>query len=212
MKRIAVFSLIFGFIFASCDDSADVFEKWNSEPVISVFKNDAIFESLRDTLKIGFPRLYSFTIEDEESLTLTHVENDNLSVSIDNESSTITVDGYADGLHTLTIRCTDGFSRVSNLDMKVFCFSNWNPVASLNVSVIDGFEVLIDARSSYDADSRFGGGIVKYEYIINDVTYQSEKASLNYVYGSSGLKTVRLRVQDSDSVWSDWVTFYLNLG
>jgi hypothetical protein len=211
MTRIAVFCLFFAFFFASCEDGADVFEKWNSEPKITIYKGESVFESLRDTLKIGFPKVYSFSIEDEENLNLSFVPNDNLSVSIDNVGNTFVADGYAQGLQTLTVSCTDGFNVSHSVDIKLFCFSNWNPIAILFVSVINGYEVQIDARNSYDADGRFGGGLVKFEYVINDITYQSDKNLLNYVYGSPGLKTIKLRVQDNDLVWSEWVTVYFTL-
>lgn len=211
MKRFLIFLSAAAFSLPGCDDSVDLFAERNSPPSISIYKGVALLDPLTDTVKFGYPKAFTFRITDEENLSLTHEVNAALSVSINNENRSLSVDANASGLQQLNLYTVDSFNRSTSVPLSLFCFENWLPVAKLNLSVIDGYVVKIDASASSDPDLRFGGGIIGFEYTINGITYPSTKNTIIWGYGSGGTKTVKVRVQDNNQAWSSWVTEYINL-
>jgi hypothetical protein len=212
MKKLILLGFILmGLILASCDSREDVFAKWNEDPLITLFKNGEEMMVLRDTVKMGYPLSINYTVQDEEIIKLQYEENSSLSVTIKEGDKRIEIRGIEEGEKELNLFCVDAFGRKASVVIELYSFLNMIPVASLKLEKITGLEVDIDARGSYDPDARFGGGILLYEYNVQGITNQSGSSRIKFVYGSSGTKTVKLRVMDNNNVWSSWVTEYIVL-
>ncbi len=227
---ITVLSLIV--LFTSCDNRE--FNDINNAPSLTINHNGEELESLsarvKISLKSGIPYLsIRLTMNDENgnisNLSFT-VDGDVIVKKDGNETSSI-IDiagnnGYVDieiypqssGNHVLNFVLEDSFGEASSVNLNLEAFINDLPIAHYEanrVQLDDPRHYVIDASESYDQDASLGGGLVEYEYTIEGIVISqgsetSEPDKLDWIFGSSGNKEVRVRVKDSDGEWSDYYT------
>ena len=123
----------------------------------------------------------------------------------DEDGIDLKLEPLSPGRIEIRFRVTDEFnSSVTGL-FALVAFNNLPPEALLEsrkVGALGDLDYEIDASSSFDADKMFGGGIEKYEYVIDDVTIETRLSKLRHNFRQVGFYVIRLRVQDNDGEWS----------
>jgi hypothetical protein len=169
---------------------------------------------LYDSVKLNSTASYFIQYADLENQKL------QLSLTAENDSAFITSDlllvkALAVGSKEITLKCSDIYNSSATATLHFSVFANLTPVSSLlitKIAVLDPFEVEIDASGSFDRDADFVGQIIAYEYTINDsYVVVSPLPVIKYIFQSPGQKSVKLRVMDNDSTWSDLSVKYIVL-
>lgn len=232
MKNILQISslLIALLLLSSCDDRDAVFDGFKKSKFVFL-SPDGEVKIMVDSIKISLKsqrKVSSFRIlvEDENI--------DNVSFSFALGGGTLKQNGVAlvrtldlsksvidleftpesIGTHVLIFRATDRSGEVSDITVTFTSFLNVPPVADFSLTklaVLSNLEYEIDASSSYDGDEKFGGGIVLYRYTINGQVMDSHENKIKWIFGSSGLYTIKVEAQDADEAWaSKEETIYVN--
>lgn len=219
MKYIII-ALCFILVLTSCDTRKDFFENINQTPQIAIRKygtNDLFTSEYSDSVKKGFSN-YVLEIQagDEEQFPLTFSSNvyTDQSTNPTNKVS-VTFDDSFIGIHTIELKMTDSFKKEGKAIGRFTVFDNVLPVALFTVTLTaihDPLEYSIDAGNSYDGDSKYGGEINQYEFMINN-TYKiiTPFNNINYIFPASGFYTISVRVSDNNGAWSAYKTQVVNI-
>jgi hypothetical protein len=200
---------------ASCDEDLYV----NEPPVFLV--NGV--NHLEDTIKITQTPFYEFEftiedVEDERELRVNDLTEGLLRYR-GNIINDVAVDitlvrvGYMEfqalqtGLATFSLEVRASDDLISSVDIRLFVFDNLAPVPHLQLTQTDElgpYQVKLDASKSYDADHRWAGEIMKWEFTIADFyTTTIDQPVIHYVFPEPGTYSVGLRVLDNDGEWSE---------
>lgn len=109
------------------------------------------------------------------------------------------------GTHRIQLSARDTLEATKSATLELIAFDNVSPKANLSVksrAVNDPNEYTFDASKSIDYDSRFGGGIYFYEFIVNGTVFKTDKPSLNYIFNKAGSYKVAVQVTDNDNAVS----------
>jgi hypothetical protein len=127
----------------------------------------------------------------------------------------VTVNNTGEGVSTYNLSATDAFGKKATASVQLTYFKNLKPFCVFTVTKtgeLSDYEIEIDASTSYDQDSKFGGEIVSYEYIVgNDYDEITSLSSIRYICSGTGQKTITVRVKDNDGEWSDEAIMYFML-
>ncbi len=129
-----------------------------------------------------------------------------------NEEFNVAFRNSKPGTYEYLVTASDDFGKHSEMRFQVVFKSNKGPIASLSVILSNGTtkNYRLDAKNSHDLDSAIGGMIVEYEFIIDNIIIKTSEPIINHIF-SIGKHDIKLRVKDSDDVWSDYVTYTLNV-
>lgn len=221
-----------------CDNRDETFLELDTAPVVKFEKPHAMENEvplLFDSLKISKANpagVYAFRllIEDQENNT------SHLSYSLENGSGQLEYSGIpvvgntlisgdkqrlelryhpTSNFSTVIITVHDEIGKFGTARLELRTFENIAPVAELNVTelkVNNPYEYLIDASASRDGDENFGGKILKYRYIINDVKEFTENdSSVPFIFPGLGTYLVTVVVEDNDNTTSEPKTVKFNI-
>lgn len=211
MKKIII---LFGFVLVTitaCDKRKDFYSSINVAPVIEMRKQGTpnFVTGLNDSIKKMFPNYnLDLKITDEEKLTLNYsllTSSDKFTLT-NNNSGMFTPDTTKLGAHSIVFTSTDTYSLTTTALATFVVFDNLPPVAlftAVKQAIHDPLEYNIDASSSVDGDSKYGGQVVQFQFTINgSYTVTTAFSTINYIFPSAGNYTVSVRVQDNNGVWS----------
>lgn len=136
-----------------------------------------------------------FYVNDKQYLNNFKVELDSFSFSYKNQN---------DITKKFRMTVADTWDKTNTIDFDLTFFDNLPPTAAFNLNVISANEYEFNATSSLDQDKKWGGYIRQYEYVINNsfvITTTNNK--IRHVF-TSGTHIIKLRVKDSDNVWSSY--------
>lgn len=218
-------------VFVSCEKRTDFYGDENIAPSISISsvnnswsQSDDYFYIINDSLKKGndyalafrhFDNLGKQKIKvsqpsqgkfylwgDEIDYDTFFIHNKNYDMfSYVNNDSLIT--------EHITLSVIDPYDREGSCILNLTVFDNLLPYANFQINSLDNLNPLeyeIDASSSFDSDLKYGGGLINYEYVVdNDTTYDPYN-KMNYIFPEVRNYVVSVRAMDNDSVWSDFVT------
>ena len=192
-------------ILCGCNNRKDPFEQSNQNPTI-MLKKSAVANALStitDTIKQGHDYIVYYSISDDEGNL-----SPNLSVVTgtaeikEKRDSSFVLTGFSSGQNKSSITAVDYFQKVSTSTLNILVIDNAAPVCSFILTKLGGNSVSIDATTSYDADSKWGGAVSMYEFKVNDnAVIQQSSAVLSQNLPTQNNK-VQVRVQDNDGVWS----------
>ncbi|WP_020527543.1 hypothetical protein [Flexithrix dorotheae] len=111
------------------------------------------------------------------------------------------------GDYIITFSATDIYGEKSDIiTLNLHFFDNIQPVSSLEVKYIgktNQNQYLLDAHTSHDPDSKYGGALVQYRYTIGEYKVTTTSQQIDYIFQNSGKYKVGLQVMDNDEVWSE---------
>lgn len=210
--------VIFVLALCSCNEMRDPFEKDNKAPVISLkspyfseFTNDKVFI---DSVKLGKSYQLDYLIQDEDNkLPLSFLQSNTW--KIEKGESYVKVTPSEVGETTLLMTTTDCYRRTSEVEVKLACFINLPPVAHAQcdvIAIINPLERKINATTSYDRDQKYGGKILAYEFTIGGTkTVTNNVGYMMHIFPKAGTYRVKVRVKDSDGIWSEEYFFDANI-
>lgn len=191
-------------------------------PTIKVNNED----KWRDTFKFNTNNFYTveFSIKDdqkERQLGASKVENglvlykgnvlNNTSVDVSSvESGQLQFQALKPGFFSFVLTVKDPQGLASNAVVELNALENQLPVSILGLkqtNEVTPYQVKITGADSYDADARWGGKVMKYEYDIEGF-YKTEtvRNAIDFIFPKPGVYKVGLRVLDNDNAWSTQVT------
>jgi len=208
-------------VFASCNDNR--LSEINNLPELAILNSQGeivALDSIKISLKNG-TRFYELdlmasdednnikSIEYEVLQGQVNVLQNNLpldgAIFPDDEGISLKIEPLIPDRIEIRIRVTDEFNTAVDGLFTLVAFNNLPPEALLEsrkVGALGDLDYEIDASNSFDADKVFGGGIEKYEYIIDDVLIETRLNKLRHNFRQVGFYVIRLRVQDNDGEWS----------
>ncbi|MBX2843774.1 MAG: PKD domain-containing protein [Flammeovirgaceae bacterium] len=111
------------------------------------------------------------------------------------------------GDYIITFSATDIYGEKSEIiTLNLHLFDNMEPVSKLEVKHIgktNKNQYLLNAHTSYDPDSKYGGAIVQYRFNIGEYHVSTTSQQIDYIFQNSGKYKVTLAVMDNDEVWSE---------
>jgi len=216
--------IIIGISIISCNNRLDPLEKANRTPVFTIngqdnswsSDNEDYFSLLEDSVKIFRKYKINYKIEEEEQVSI-FLKKDGykgrstyLGEKISDSTEVLVGEGkieytpYQVGLNSFNYTITDPYDNEATVKINLTCFDNLYPVSDFNIEYLgikSNYEYTIDARSSYDADAKFGGGLLRYRLMVDLDTMYTPSGVFNYVFPSSGSYTIAIQTMDNDSVW-----------
>jgi hypothetical protein len=217
----------------SCDSSTDLFKNINDQIAFELRTDDGLYnydlyDKYADSVKINQPRTVYLTLQDDMKelsaafefdkgennvvLTLdgdTIIPNHNYLVTVGKRIN-INIIGKSPGEVTGQLKLVDYYNESISLLISLYVFDNLYPTCKIDVKEVkevSAYEYLIDLSSSFDADEKYGGNIVTYEYKIGNYYFlTTEKDAIYHIFPTAGNYDVKCRVKDNDGAWSDVVT------
>ncbi|MEP2024570.1 MAG: hypothetical protein ABJH98_17695 [Reichenbachiella sp.] len=207
----------------------DAITEMNSPPQIN-YSNGNDDRSFSDSLKVGenFNEVYDIQIA-------LYDENNNISefryeilegageifsnnkrvnlngIAISNNELRVSYKPKVLGTHLMKLSVVDAFNESSSVTFDLKAFKNVNPKSVLyynKLGINSPYEYELIGKESFDGDSRYGGKIVLYEYILQNKRIETKDNVIVHVFPgedeeSSNLYEVGLRVKDNDGIWSE---------
>ncbi len=228
------------FIISSClydkDENLDMFVP---SPEISILSDSVKGANLIDSMKLslnsnhagrtyynfaweipqikGLDNSFSFSLENDGAIKMDGVFIKNNTLPLKG-SFEYYPNNY--GSHEIILTSDNGY-KTSSKSIHLYCFQNLVPVAMYEIIKADNtskLEYIIDASNSYDQDKKYGGGILKYRYIIEGLTYEKDIVSspetankLHVVFSQSGDHEIVVRVQDNNEQWSNSISEHVSV-
>lgn len=221
----SIICIILGLSIVSCNNRLDPLKKANTSPKFTINGADNIWVSneakeysstLNDSVKIFRKYKINYKIEKEEQASiflktngfkgLTEYNNESIGDSIEIlvGEGKLEYTPYVEGLNSFNYTITDPYKNSSSVSVNLTCFENLLPVSNFDVSlkaINDPLEYEIDSRSSFDADTKFGGGILRYRLMVDLDTMYNASGLFHYIFNNQGNYTIGVQVMDNDSVW-----------
>jgi hypothetical protein len=220
MKTIPFLSLLVPVVlFSSCEDRKDYFalKEGGIIPAVYVYKGDDLVSSLADSLKLDMDAQFPYKIECVDEVELSYkVLTGNYTVSI--SDSYIKIRSSKEGTGKIEFTGTSALGKTGKLTMELRTFKNLRPLCK--ATVIPTFneqtqyiDIEINASESYDKDSKYGGYIVEYKYIIDgiDEPVITNKSRITQVLKSTGKRNIVVSCKDNDGDWSDNVSLIVDI-
>lgn len=212
MKNIVIsfcFLLVACVLLSSCDKRKDFYASMNLAPKIEMRKQGtyAFKNELNDSIKKMFRDYFiDLNVIDEEELALNYSISGADKFVLTNGVGKFSPDTMKLGTHKIVFVATDNYNVTTTATATFEIFDNLPPIAAcstLKLAIHDPLEYNIDASTSYDRDSKYGGTIVEYEFSIN-TTYKvnTQFNNIHYIFPASGNYTVNVRVKDNNGAWS----------
>ena len=211
-KKITIpLILLAAVVLASCDNRSD---NWANTNYFANFKitsaNITPSENeneYTDTVKKGYSSIYTYSFELEKDCSVdVSVNNSSDKIEHNTDNNTFTYTGTKNENVDVTLVLTDPFDKKQTKRLAIYNIDNIPPISdgtAENIAEIDPHEILIDASSSYDADEKYGGKIISYEYEIVDISKNITKsATFKRILEKNGTYNINIRVMDNDSAWS----------
>lgn len=213
MKNILFLAFV-ALLFSACDDRDDYFAENNAAPTLKILVNGLEVEpDFADTIKLGYfyPVKCVFSDDKDENLTpfLASSSLYHFAFSYNEVSKTLMLDGMAEGMATATICVKDSYGKETKKNLVFTFITNLPPVAKIQVEPVGlsgNREVQVNATGSYDKDARLGGSIVLYEYNLDGYTFTTPSGFISYIFPTTGVKNIAVRVKDNNNVWSGWAS------
>ncbi len=211
------------FFCVSCENDVDLFKKENNKPSLTAEVKGVYVENISDSVKIGIPMVYKFSLKDEYKVIIKRIELEGGSVALKTGNDTVPynieinpckgiVSFSSSAVGTVKGKFTikDVFDVETEFPFELVSFTNVKPVCKIVTTKIpehSDFEATIDLSGSVDPDLRFGGGIVLYEYNIGNYYKLSTEiySSIYHIFPSTGTYMIKCRVKDNSGVWSNYV-------
>ncbi|HPI43683.1 MAG TPA: hypothetical protein PLH91_00495 [Tenuifilaceae bacterium] len=213
MKNILFLAFV-ALLFSACDDRDDYFAENNAAPTLKILVNGLeVFGEFSDTIKLGhfYPVKCVFSDDKDENLTpfLASSSLNYFAFAYNEVSKTLLLDGKAEGMATATICVKDSYGKETKKSLVFTFIENLPPVARVSVEVVGSSgskEVQVNATGSYDKDARLGGSIVLYEYNLDGYSFTTPSGFISYIFPTTGVKNIAVRVKDNNNVWSGWAS------
>ncbi|MBN2484889.1 MAG: hypothetical protein JXB34_02840 [Bacteroidales bacterium] len=207
-----LYSIIVLLVFSSCDNRADI---WGSENFLGNINlsrpdNSTLHKNgnnYTDTVKINHQVTYNYNANNLAHCKI-HIEHDSNKcfAELEPKSNKIQLKAKTAGEIPITIHFTDPLKNTSLLQLQLISRKNIVPVAQASVkqiSVIDKYEIEIDATKSFDPDSAIGGNISGYEYEIKNIgKVEIKQAVYRSILSGPGNYIFYVRAKDNDGEWS----------
>lgn len=199
----------------------------NTLPELVIMDNEGQvigLDSIKTSLKNG-TRFYELRLDaSDKDNNLKSIRYEVLSGDVNVLQDNLTLDGnifpVENGINLkiepllpgrIEIRFTvvDAFNETIEGMFTLVAFDNLSPVADLvnrKIGALGDLDFEIDASGSFDKDQRFGGGIVKYEYEIEDIKIETNRNQIRHIFRQVGFYVIRVRVQDNDGTWSQIIS------
>ena len=171
---------------------------------------------ISDSEKLGHTYTCKYQLQSFDNLNINIIKSNSYdNVNINTSTSLISIQTSNAEYSVFKLGVVDPFSKSANASIQLTVFKNLIPICVFTdtlISQLSPYQVFIDASKSYDQDSKWGGAVVRYEYIIG-TNYSSitKASSINYIFDGPGQKVITVRCQDNDSAWSSPVTKYLTI-
>ncbi len=229
MKRILL-TIIAVTTLIACDNTFEELDAKNNPPTVRIIHNgteqEAMDTKLKTSLKHGLDHYTIELIVFDAELGFTslapqlvvgtgYFKQNGAEVSVftvvDNRA---TVEFYpTGGISEAQIRFvgTDNLGSTGFAQLNLEIFDNKPPVAvfrGIELVGVNGAREYYLHHDSYDLDVEQGGGLYKLEWTVNGLPinkYNLTETTL-VVFETAGNYQIRLRVQDNDGAYSDWVT------
>ena len=226
MKNIFLFACVL--LLFSCDTRKDFYKDLDLQPTISIRKLDKSFNvvsdyvtTINDSFKIS-QETYNvqYKISDDQNIetlnkTTPIIGNGALTTNVSAPGKTYLFKPNSTGFMNFTINVEDSYNKSSSAIVNLSVFDNLLPIALVNytnTAVLDPYEFTIYGDQSYDQDLKFGGGIINYEFSISPSYHiTTPNSSIKYIFPTTGIYQVGLRVQDNDSIWSGSKVVYITV-
>lgn len=209
-QRTILTILITSQLIVSCKER-DYYYEQDKRPQIEL-----VNQPITDTMKINTTKVieYEATDEDGDTPQVTVIEYGN-NIGLQVEGKKIKLTSKQEGESQLIITARDIYGKEGQQNLTISIIKNTPPIAKIEVtqtSNLSNNEIKIDASQSYDTDARYGGHIIMYEYnISNSYDIKTDRDHLNYIFKERGYKNIRVRVQDNDKEWSEWIEQTINI-
>lgn len=112
----------------------------------------------------------------------------------------------SNGQENISFTSKDLYDKVGISTLKLLVFDNLPPkIESLVVTEVDNLSPLeynFDASFSRDLDSKYGGEIVAFEFVVGADTLFTPQSSIDYIFSEPGVYTVSVKALDNENSWS----------
>ena len=212
--NIIIFGLIFLSVVSSCDTREDFWTRESQKPFLEVkhSSEDSVYyrESIEDSAKINYQYTIDYYLVDDNNIELTtNLKTGSASFEIDSVRRELIIIPDKAGILTAELIAADIYENKKIIDISLECFSNLLPVGDLTITVVDEGkkEITLNGSGSYDKDSKYGGYIKKYRFLINN-EYITETgfSTVRRHLPAAGTYNIAIEVMDSDGAWSERVT------
>lgn len=208
----------------SCDKRKDLFRETNQGSNVLVTLNnpqspvssEKISETeFIDTTKLSKLYRFSINLSDESDYVMIefigsgtmHMDGNPLSGSA--VEAVVGLHNFewqapAVGNHDVTIKLTDVYDVVTEVKFHLHVFTNLIPTVIWQVQDVGNVSPLEKkiVVNGLDQDQLYGGGILYYEYVINQDTTYYPTNQFYYVFPSAGNYLISVRAKDNDNEWS----------
>lgn len=115
-------------------------------------------------------------------------------------------------LEEFKVSAVDDFGATNTLTLRLKFIDNLLPVSALQIILKSGKDRMYQlyGQGSYDKDQKYGGKIVEYEFVIDNVVINTTQPNIFHIF-AVGDHVVKLRVKDNDNVWSEYATQYVTV-
>ncbi|MEQ6169140.1 hypothetical protein AAOE16_18215 [Ekhidna sp. MALMAid0563] len=235
MKNIVILILLLS-LFA-CDETDLYVESQNSKPSIAFVNGDQQSTTLTDSIKVSglvgqFPLEFTLSLKDiNENLEGVDLLNDSENrylfiqydsilvdlelVNIDPTTNTINMTAlvFDEGTQNIKFIAYDKFNDTDTATLTLRGFENVKPVVRVDVGSdeLSDFIRVIDLSSSYDQDSKYGGFIKSYHYLINGQSFVTTTDKLSYSFPERSTYGLSVFVTDNNNEVSQTRSFNVTI-
>ena len=235
MKKFVIF---LSFIYLiSCDETEVFIESQNNSPVISFIDGESEVSTLTDSIKVSglvgqFPLNFRLSLKDiNENLEGVDLFSDTDNrylfiqydsilvdlklVDIDPVSNTIDMTAlvFDEGTQNIKFIAYDQFNQTDTATLVLKGFENLKPSVSYQVGndQLSDFIRVIDLSDSHDQDSKYGGFIKSYHYLINGQSFVTTTDNLSYSFPERSTYGVSVFVTDNNNEVSQTKSFNITI-
>jgi len=218
MKRNILNYIVILLFVSSCDNRKDNYIGMDAGPKLQVatLTDTNYYVQISDSEKLGHTYIFKYVLESFENLTL-NINKSNVydSLIINSETLQINVRPSCVEQATYKLSVMDPFNKYAQASVELTVFKNLIPICIFTdtlIAQLSTYQVQIDASKSFDQDAKWGGAVVKYQFMIDqNYTCTTTMATIDYIFDGPGQKVITVRCQDNDSAWSAPVTKYLTI-
>lgn len=226
MKKEIIYIIALVFLLISCDKRKDIFKNGNKAITAKVYGTNyhsQFTETINgnyiiDTVKrrIGYRfKLNSVDEIDEIKVVFNGPGDlyykgiqvnalDTLKVNI-NENAGFHWKPSSTGLQNISLDLVDSYDITTRIKFELVVFENMTPIIDwelLDINNLNNLDKQFKVNGN-DRDSKWGGKIMYYEYVINTDTTLYTQNNMSYVFPSEDTYYISVRAFDNDSTWSN---------